>query len=507
MIDEFIKILYFYPNYNTLNQMLLSNKRIAIISNSKMYSYRALQHSAKEFAGLLLDSSVDLQGARVAFMIEPGFDYVATQWGIWKAGGVAVPLCISYPLPSLTYVIENAEASLLVVSEEFEAMLEGYVADKAIRFIVLGKSEMGSVRRLPRISTTRNAMILYTSGTTNLPKGVVTTHANIEAQIGSLLQAWAYSDKDHTLCILPLHHVHGVINVISCTLWAGGTVEFLDHFSAEGVFAAFELGRVNVFMAVPTIYHKLIAYYDTLSPERRERLTEIMKKFRLMVSGSAALPVSVMERWEAISGQRLLERYGMTELGMAISNPYQGERRAGHIGQPLPGVEVRLVDETNQWVAVGEPGEIQVKGENVFKEYWKKEETTEAAFTKDAWFKTGDMAVVEDGYYKILGRSSIDIIKSGGYKISALEIEEVLRTHSAIQDCSVVGIEKEEWGEIVAAALITNTPELGIEELNRWIREILPGYKVPRKYIFLKELPRNVMGKVVKSELKTFFNG
>jgi malonyl-CoA/methylmalonyl-CoA synthetase len=194
----------------------------------------------------------------------------------------------------------------------------------------------------------------------------------------------------------------------------------------------------------------------------------------------------------------------MTEIGMAISNPYRGERRTGYIGTPLPGVEVRLVDEAFEAVALGTPGEIQVKGPGVFATYWGKVEATQKAFTEDGWFKTGDIAVVEDGYYRILGRDSIDIIKSGGYKISALEIEEVLRSHALIKDCAVIGIPNEEWGELVAAVLVTETT-LELAELKDWLKERLPNYKSPKVYQILNELPRNAMGKVVKNELKPLF--
>lgn len=170
------------------------------------------------------------------------------------------------------------------------------------------------------------------------------------------------------------------------------------------------------------------------------------EKFRLMVCGSAALPVTVMDKWAHISGHLLLERYGMTELGMAISNPYHGDRKAGYVGIPLPGVQIMLADENYVQVVDQIPGEILVKGDNVFKEYWQRPEVTQATFTKDGWFKTGDIAVIENGYYRIIGRQSVDIIKSGGYKISALEIEEVLRTNEMVLDCAVVGIDDDEWG-------------------------------------------------------------
>jgi malonyl-CoA/methylmalonyl-CoA synthetase len=257
-------------------------------------------------------------------------------------------------------------------------------------------------------------------------------------------------------------------------------------------------------MAVPTIYFKLVSEFESRSESEKAQLHECMKGFRLMVSGSAALPVSVMETWLKISGHYLLERYGMTEIGMAISNPYDGERRAGYIGKPLPGVLARLVDEQNQEVPTGQPGEIQIKGQSVFKEYWGKAEATAKTFTADGWFKTGDIAVVEEGYYRILGRDSVDIIKSGGYKISSLEIEEVLRKHPLVSDCGVVGVPDEEWGELVVAAIIT-LGEIDTKALNQWMREQMPAYKTPRKYLVLSELPRNAMGKVVKNDLKKLF--
>ncbi|AUD02565.1 acyl-CoA synthetase [Spirosoma pollinicola] len=492
-----------------LRRQPIKPAKTAIVANNRSYSYHDLQEASHQFASILLEDRADLLEARVAFMVLPGFDYVRTQWGIWLAGGIAVPLCITYPLASLQYVIEDTQAEIIVVSPEFEPVLKAYSELNNIRFIVVGESQTQLASVLPKLEPTRRAMILYTSGTTNLPKGVVTTHANIEAQVSTLVYAWAYSDQDTILCVLPLHHVHGIINVISCTLWAGGTVEFLPNFSAERVFDWFTKTALQpvsgLFMAVPTIYFKLIAYFDSLPDEQQKALKASMTTFRLMVSGSAALPVSVMEKWETISGHRLLERYGMTEIGMAISNPYLGERRAGHIGQALPGVTIRLVDEQNQEVAPGDAGEIQVKGANVFQEYWRKPDATEATFTADGWFKTGDVAVQDDGYYKILGRSSIDIIKSGGYKISALEIEEVLRTHPQISDCSVVGVDNEEWGELVVAALVVNDTALDTSLLNAWIRELMPAYKVPRQYLIVDDLPRNAMGKVTKNDLKKLF--
>lgn len=478
----------------------------AILDFSGEYTYGSLIEKSSQIALHLLQGKADLSEARVAFMVSPGINYVATLWGIWKAGGIAVPLCLSYPLSSLAYVIEDTKAAVLVVEEVYQDLLKPYALEKGIPLLdVQEVQQENKVTLLPEVNSERGALILYTSGTTSLPKGVLSTHANLEAQISTLIHAWEWAASDHTLCLLPLHHVHGLVNVTCCALWAGATLQFLHPFEAEEVYSIFLESKVNVFMAVPTIYFKLIVEFDSYSEIKKKALTDCMKNFRLMVSGSAALPASVMERWQEVSGHRLLERYGMTEIGMAISNPYRGERRTGYIGSPLPGVKVRLVDEVYEEVALGIPGEIQVKGPGVFASYWGKAEATQKAFTEDGWFKTGDIAVVEQDYYRILGRDSIDIIKSGGYKISALEIEEVLRSHALIKDCAVVGIPNEEWGELVAAVLVTET-NLELAELKDWLKERLPSYKSPKVYQILADLPRNAMGKVVKNELKPLFS-
>ena len=497
---EFSQMLTLFQNAERFSS------NIAIIDAKGSYNYQELLTEAQNLAGILLQGQPDLNQTRVAFMVSPGFDYVKTQWAIWMAGGIAVPLCISYPLPSLQYVMDDTEAEILLFGNEYQEILTPIVEKGNIRSLNIESltENKSHSTNLPEISLTRGAMILYTSGTTSLPKGVLTTHANIEAQISTLVKAWHWSQNDYTLGILPLHHVHGIINVLGCCMWSGACIQFIHPFSVEEVLKAFIQTRINVFMAVPTVYFKLIQAIESLSKSDQKELKEKMKGFRLMVSGSAALPVSVMEKWKSLSGHYLLERYGMTEIGMALSNPYLGERRAGHVGFPLPEVQIRIVEENNKEIVLGDSGEIQVKSPCVFKEYWRKPEATNKAFTSDGWFKTGDIATIEDGYYKLLGRDSVDIIKSGGYKISALEIEEVLRKHPLIKDCGVIGIPDEEWGELVAAGIVCSEA-IQKEELISWLKERLPAYKIPRNYIQLEDLPRNAMGKVTKNELKKLF--
>ena len=413
-----------------------------------------------------------------------------------------MPLALDAPASELDFYLENSRASALIYDQAAESSL---AALRGIDGSLYSRLISREKRRLPTITSDRRAMILYTSGTTNRPKGVVTTHANIAAQIRALVQAWEWSSDDRILLCLPLHHVHGIVNVAGCALWCGAVCEMLPRFDANRVWERIASGSLTLFMAVPTIYVRLIEAWEAAPRECRTRWSEAASRLRLMVSGSAALPVTTLQRWKEITGQALLERYGMTEIGMALSNPYHGYRMPGSVGRPLPGVEVRLVSEGGEEPPRGTAGEIEVRGPNVFKEYWENPAATREAF-RDGWFRTGDIAIVENGVYRILGRSSNDIIKSGGHKISALEIEEVLRTHPAVAECAVVGVPDSEWGERVAAAIILRADQrLDLETLRAWCKQRMSAYKVPSRILTLGALPRNAMGKVIKTTIADIF--
>ena len=478
--------------------------RPAIVDRAGPHGYDALLAAAQGVARELLDGAPDLAEARVAFMVEPGFDYVATQWGVWLAGGVTVPLCLSHPEPEIEYVLQDTGAKHVVASPAHLERLTGLARRAGARVLPTG-SAPATDADLPTVGPERRAMILYTSGTTSRPKGVVTTHANLLAQMDSLVQAWEWRTDDRILHVLPLHHTHGIVNALLCAMRAGATCEMLERFDAQAVLQRFADGDLTLFMAVPTIYVKLIQAWRELPAAEGERVAAGCRSLRLMVSGSAALPVTTFETWRQLAGHALLERYGMTEIGMALSNPLHGERRPGTVGQPLPGIEVSLRDEAGEAVAAGEAGEVHVRGPGVFLEYWQRPDATRAAF-RDGWFRTGDVAVVEDGYWRLLGRSSVDIIKTGGYKVSALEIEEALREHPDVRDCAVVGIEDEEWGERIAAAVVGDEDRFPTDQtLSDFLSARLAPYKRPRSWLFLDELPRNVMGKVTKPEVKRLF--
>ncbi len=493
-----------------------NRERLAIVGPEGPATYANLLTASAHTAGRLLGDVCDLDGNRVAYLVGPGTDHVATLWGIWRAGGVAVPLAVSHPARELAMIIDDAEPICLIADAAHEAQLLDIAADRDLPLHKIKDLVRPVVSTLPEVEEQRAALMVYTSGTTGRPKGVVTTHAQVAAQVGSVSGAWGWRADDRILHVLPLHHVHGLHVALGSALIAGACCEFLVPFDAAAVWDRFASGEISVFMAVPTVYRRLVWAWEA-NGTHQEEWSRGARTLRLMVSGSAALPVDLLERWEAITGQRLLERYGMTEIGMALSNPLDGERRAGSVGQPLPGVELCVVDADGAECDPGTSGEIVVRGPQVFAEYWHREEETATVF-RDGWFLTGDEAVLDDGYYRIVGRRSVDIIKTGGYKVSALEIEEVLRGHPKVSDIAVVGVDDADWGERVCAAVevaaggtVRQQPgsvdEAGLaEQLRTWARAQLAPYKVPKQVRVVDELPRNAMGKVMKPTLRALFH-
>jgi malonyl-CoA/methylmalonyl-CoA synthetase len=514
--------------------------RVAIVDSGGAFTYRDLLRRSADVARALSGGAssapaevVEVGSAappRVAYLVAPGFGHVATQWGIWAAGAIGVPLSTAQAPAEWAYAVADSEAGIVVVEPVLADAMRAAVANPE-RVVttteLLDRARSNSDRGPSAVSQTSDprtsdfrtsdlgpsdrhsssppALILYTSGTTGKPKGVVLTHANVEAHVRCLVAAWEWRPEDRILHVLPLNHVHGIVNVLTCALWAGATCEMLPRFDAAVVWNVFATGRLTLFMAVPTIYARLIAAWEGAPADRQRALSNGCRAMRLMVSGSAALPVHVLERWREISGHVLLERYGMTEIGMALSNPLHGDRRPGFVGVPLPGVHVQIVDEDGRDVAPGTAGELEVRGPGVFHEYWRRPDATASAF-RNGWFRTGDVAVLENGMHRLLGRQSVDIIKSGGYKISALEIEEVLREHPGIAECAVVGVEDPEWGERIAVAVVARgEASIDLDALRDWARPHLARYKLPTRLLIVDHLPRNAMGKVFKPAVKGLF--
>ena len=484
-----------------------NNNALALVDGEQRYTYAQLHAYADQLAAALLANNKDLDEARIALLLPAGLHYVAAMHGIWRAGGIAVPLNVESTVPELEHYLSSTGVSRLLTLGDIPAALRDLcerlgIQTQTVESLLVTEGKHPNLT-LPTIQPERRALIIFTSGTTSKPKGVVSTHGAIVAQVSSLIEAWCWSDKDRIPLFLPLHHIHGIINVLSCALWSGATVHMYRGFKPEPIAKAVADGTFTLFMAVPTIYLKLLQHLETLNEEERQGVCEGFRAMRLNVCGSAACAKTLFENWRAFTGQTLLERYGMTELGMAIANPYHGERRAGAVGQALPGVQVKLVDESMNLVENDhESGEILVRGENVFLEYWGKPEATAESFV-DGWFRTGDMAVKQAGYYRIIGRANIDIIKSGGYKLSALEIEDTLLGHPAIVECAVLGVEDAMWGEsVVACVVLKEGVTLSLEELKVWCKERMSAYKIPKALHVFQALHRNAMGKVIKPELK-----
>ncbi len=324
------------------------------------------------------------------------------------------------------------------------------------------------------------AMIAYTSGTTGRPKGAVLSHANLLAGAQALVEAWGWTPADRLVLALPLFHMHGLGVGVNGTLLAGASAVVLPAFSPDAVADAVRDHDATMFFGVPTMWARLAA-----SP----RLPELAA-LRLLVSGSAPLPPDLFEAVRSATGQAPLERYGMSETVMLAANPLHGERRAGTVGRPLPGVEIRLAD----------GGGVEVRGPNVFAGYWRQRAATEAAFTADGWFRTGDLGEWDEaGHLRLVGRAS-ELIITGGYNVYPREVEDALRTHPAVDDVAVVGAPDPEWGEVVVAYVVEREP-VSDEALAAHLADRVAPYKRPRRWRRVDELPRNAMGKLVRADL------
>jgi malonyl-CoA/methylmalonyl-CoA synthetase len=466
-------------------------------------TYRELGRRAAAGATALRAAGVG-PGRTVVFLVEPGLLYCETLLAIWRAGGIAVPLSPLHTAPELAHVIDDASPLVRIAGAMLAPRLDSAPGPPTLHAEALAAS--GASRAvavdggsLAPPDATADALMLYTSGTTGRPKGVRLTHAALAATVMSLEEAWCWRPDDRLLHVLPLHHTHGLVVALLGALWAGAETRFMA-FEAAAVWSA--LADATVFMAVPTIYAKLMQAHAAADHGTRAGWAAAARGLRLATSGSASLPASLLEAFRGATGQTILERYGMTEIGMALSNPYDGPRVPGAVGRELPGVSVDIVDEAGRPTGTGEPGELRVRTPQIFSAYHRDAATTAGSFDEEGRFRTGDTGLRDaDGVVRLLGRTSIDIIKSGGYKLSALEIEAVLLEHPAVAEVAVTGVADATWGERVTAWVVARGAPPTLADLQTFARERLAPYKLPRALELLAQLPRNAMGKVQKQRL------
>jgi len=447
-------------------------------------SYGALEAGSRRIAGRLHAAGLR-SGDRILLSAASSPELVRAYVACLRLGLVVVPTNTAYREAEIAHVVGDARprAALLddaqrgrwVHARDPEVLLMSPRADLADRRDP-GEPADAPAPPLDCSRPEDPALIGYTSGTTGRPKGAVLSHANLLASAEALRLAWRWSADDRLALCLPLFHMHGLGVGLHGSLHAGASLVLLPRFEAEAVFDAIEVQGATLFFGVPTLYHRLVE-----APRARA-----LAKLRLCVSGSAPLPAGLHRRFEAVTGQRILERYGMTETVMLVSNPYAGERRPGSVGLPLPGVELRQA---------GEPGEIQVRGPNVFSGYWERPEANAAAFTEDGWFCTGDLGVRDEaGYLCITGRAK-ELVISGGYNVYPREVEDALGEHPEIEEAAVSGTPSEEWGETVTAWLVCSR-DIEVEELRQFLAERLAPFKHPRIVHRVAVLPRNAIGKV-----------
>jgi malonyl-CoA/methylmalonyl-CoA synthetase len=445
----------------------------------------ALDQASRRVAGRLHRAGL-AAGDRVLCSAATSMALVVAYLAALRLGLVVVPANTAYREREIAHVVGDAEPRGAIVDDPERG---GWARAAAGGDLLVVAPEVdlpdGEAPELDAAGRGDPALICYTSGTTGAPKGAVLRHGNLLASAEALRLAWRWVQDDLLVLALPLFHIHGLGVGLHGTLLAGASAVLLPRFGVDQVLDAARDHRATLFFGVPTMYARLAG-----SPRVGE-----LSALRLLVSGSAALPPTVFEKLAEGAGQRVLERYGMTETIMNVSNPYDGERRPGTVGLPLPGVELRL--------AAG-AGEVLLRGPNVFDGYWRNPEATAEAFDQDGWFRTGDLGTLDErGYLRIEGRSK-ELIITGGYNVHPREVEELLLEHPAVAEVAVVGTPSEEWGEVVTAFVVPadpgDPPEEG--ELLGFTAERLASFKRPRLVRYLESLPRNALGKVLKHELR-----
>ena len=478
------------------------NPKPFLIGETQTLSYAIFHEQVNKLAHGLIASGLKT-GDRVAVQAAKSNTQLALYVATIKAGGVYLPLNTSYTAHELEYFISNAQARLVVVDEKAKQAVTPIAEAQGANLLTLNADESGTLPKLAEQQAAQFeavargsedlAAILYTSGTTGRSKGAQLCHRNLHSNTEVLRDFWQFKEDDVLLHMLPIYHTHGLF--VACNLLAmvGGSMIFLPKFDADKALSF--LPQATTMMGVPTFYTRL------LNEERFTR--EASQHMRLFISGSAPLLAETHKSFAARTGKKILERYGMTETNMSTSNPYDGERIAGTVGVPLPGVELRIADaKTGKSVPDGEIGIIELKGDNVFTGYWQMPEKTKESFRDDGYFITGDMARIDEhGYIVIVGRDK-DLIISGGLNVYPKEIESMVDELEGVTESAVIGVPHPDFGEAVVAVIVAADKTLNEESVMEFLADKLAKFKQPKAVFFVEALPRNTMGKVQKVTLR-----
>ncbi len=497
-------------NANLYSQFTFGTKKqnpLILLDNGKTFTYEDVDQKVAQYCHFF--SSIELQvDDRIVQQTEKCLDALCVYLASLRFGAIYIPLNPSFQSEELSYFIDDAEPSLFVCSPEKEKTVSELIKAKGIALTLetLAENGGGSIQKkaanfsahFDTVEQCENdtACILYTSGTTGQSKGAMLSHKNLLANGKALKECWGFTEKDTLLHMLPIFHCHGLFFACHCVLLSGASTIFLQKLDIE--LAIKHLPNSTVLMGVPTYYTRLLG---------DERFTSTLAKhMRLFISGSAPLLEKTFYEFEEKMGQRILERYGMTETGINTSNALNGDRIPGSVGFPLPITQLRIVNDKDNEVEVDEAGHIQVKGDNVFGGYWKKEDKTKESCTKDGYFRTGDIGVKADnGYISIVGRAK-DMIITGGINVYPKEIEALIDKMDGVKESAVVGLPHLDFGEAVTAMVVLKTDcALQNNDVISSIKRTLANYKVPKKVLFIDELPRNAMGKVQKNILRKKF--
>ncbi|MDO8519493.1 MAG: AMP-binding protein, partial [Deltaproteobacteria bacterium] len=438
-----------------------------------------------------------------------GKEWILSQYAIWQAGGVAVPLSPKDPPAILKRFVYDCDAQIIIVPSSHKSFFQSLFVGSGI--LVLSSDELRQAqtekKKLPVLTDDRDAMVLYTSGTTGNPKGVVLTHRNLEARLKVLLRGWEWTSADRIAQFLPLNHVHGILGITLPALAAGARVDMMPKFDAAEVWRKIRDGELTLLMGVPTIYMRLIEYWEKQTEDQRAAMSAGAKKLRLVLSGSSSLPGNIRERWSEITGTPLRQRYGTTEIGIVILQPIDGEFDYASIGVPVPGLETRVVDDEGRPMPEGVEGNLEVRGSTVFDRYLNNPEATAASRTADGWFKTGDRVTIREGRFYFGFRAAAGI-KSGGEFVSPTMVENALLEDERVSEAYVVGVPDAKWGERVCALVVLKE---GVDptsvDFKPALRETLPPQAIPKNYLFVPagKVPKNHMGKPVLAEIKKLF--